>query len=234
MVAMPGKDVAVSYDINLPYSSLSEETSTKTKYPQYLPTWEKVWFEPVPAFEFQDPALRVKDTSLPNLITAGVQITHIQPALGSIVEGVQLSSLSSAAAKDELAYLISQRKVLVFPAQDLIDAGPGAQQEFMKYFGKLNYQPVSGTVKGHPGFHIIHRDGNKEEIARFLELKMTTTLWHQDVSYEIQPPGYVMLGLLQGPDVGGDTVFSATDAAYKYKHIFPVITVEDASVLKSS
>jgi sulfonate dioxygenase len=35
------------------------------------------------------------------------------------------------------------------------------------------------------------------------------------VSYEIQPPGYVMLGLLQGPDVGGDTVFAATDMAYK-------------------
>jgi sulfonate dioxygenase len=157
----------------------------------------------------------VKDKSLPNLLKAGVKVSHIQPALGSVMEGVQLRGLSDA-AKDELAYLVSQRKVIAFPDQDLIDTDPAQQQEFMNYFGKRNYQPVSGTVKGYPGFHIIHRDGNKE-IARFLQQKTTTTtLWHQDVSYEIQPPGYVMLGLLQGPDVGGDTVFAAADVAYKY------------------
>lgn len=76
----------------------------------------------------------------------------------------------------------------------------------MNYFGKPNYQPISGSIKGHPGFHIIQRDGNKEELAKFLEHRSITALWHQDVSYDIQPPGYVMLGYLQGPEVGGDTV----------------------------
>ncbi|KAK4209634.1 hypothetical protein QBC37DRAFT_391139 [Rhypophila decipiens] len=208
------KDTEISYDINLPYTELTEETSKSTKYPDYLPTWEKIWFDTLPPFKFEDPALRVKDTSLPNLLKAGTKVSHIQPGLGAILEGVQLDQLDNA-GRDELAYFISHRKVIVLPDQDLIDAGPAAQQGFMDYFGKRNYQPVSGTVKGHPGFHLIHRDGNKEEIARFLEAKTTTTLWHQDVSYEIQPPGYVMLGLLQGPEVGGDTVFTATDAAYK-------------------
>ena len=207
-------DKEVSYDINLPYTELTEETSKSTKYPDYLPTWENVSFETLKPFHFEDPALRVKDVTLPNLLKPGVKMTHIQPGLGAIVEGVQLDQLDDA-AKDELAHLISHRKVVVFPNQDIIDAGPAVQQSFMDYFGKRNYQPVSGTVKGHPGFHIIHRDGNKEEIMQFLERKTTTTLWHQDVSYEIQPPGYVMLGLLQGPDIGGDTVFTATDDAYK-------------------
>jgi sulfonate dioxygenase len=205
----------VSYDINLPYVRLPEDANKTTHYPEYLPTWDKIWFDPLQPFEFNDPALRVKDKSKSNLLTPQVKVSHIQPSIGSIVEGVQLSTLSSE-AKDELALLVSERKVLAFPNQDLIDAGPSQQQQFMNYFGKPNYQPVSGTVKGHPGFHIIHRDGNKEEITKFLEQKATTTLWHQDVSYEIQPPGYVMLGLLQGPEVGGDTVFAATDAAYKY------------------
>lgn len=204
----------ISYDINLPYVRLPEDANKTTHYPEYLPTWDKIWFNPLQPFEFNDPALRVKDKSKPNLLTQQVKVSHIQPSIGSIVEGVQLSTLSDE-AKDELALLVSERKVLAFPNQDLIDAGPSQQQQFMNYFGKPNYQPVSGTVKGHPGFHIIHRDGNKEEIAKFLEQKATTTLWHQDVSYEIQPPGYVMLGLLQGPEVGGDTVFAATDAAYK-------------------
>jgi sulfonate dioxygenase len=103
---------------------------------------------------------------------------------------------------------------VTFPNQDIIDDGPEKQQKFMEYFGKKHYQPVSGTVKGHPGFHIIHRNGNKAELANFFKEKATSTLWHQDVSYEKQPPGYVMLGLLQGPAVGGDTVFASTDEAY--------------------
>ncbi|EED14348.1 alpha-ketoglutarate-dependent taurine dioxygenase [Talaromyces stipitatus ATCC 10500] len=204
----------ISYDINIPYVSVSDDTKKNVKYSHYLPTWDKVWFDPLPSFEYQDPALRVKDKSKPNLLSSTAKVSHIQPCIGSIVEGVQLNKLSDA-AKDELALLIAERKVVAFPDQDLIDAGPEEQYSFMRYFGKPNYQPISGSMKGYPGFHIIHRDGNVDEINRFLEQRTTTTLWHQDVSYEIQPPAYVMLGLLQGPEVGGDTVFAATDAAYK-------------------
>lgn len=208
-------EIPISYDINIPYVDVAKESTSHTRYPEYLPTWDKVWFDPLPPFKYEDPALRVKDKSKRNLLTPGVKVSHIQPQIGSIVEGVQLSQLSDA-AKDELALLVAERKVVAFPAQDLIDAGPEKLEQFMRHFGKPNYQPVSGTVRDHPGFHIIHRDGNREEIARFLEQRTTTTLWHQDVSYEIQPPGYVMLGLLEGPEVGGDTVFAATDMAYKY------------------
>ncbi|PYH80130.1 TauD-domain-containing protein [Aspergillus uvarum CBS 121591] len=204
----------ISYDINIPYVDVTKDVHLRTRYPEYLPTWDKVWFDPLPPFEYQDPALRVKDKSKPNLLTPNTKVTEIQPRIGSILEGVQLSQLSDA-AKDELALLIAERKVVAFPDQDLIDAGPEEQEAFMRHFGKPNYQPVSGSMRGHPGFHIIHRDGNREEITRFLEQRTTTTLWHQDVSYEIQPPSYVMLGLLEGPEVGGDTVFSATDMAYK-------------------
>lgn len=209
-----GSKQPISYDINIPYVDVSKESHSRTRYPEYLPTWDKMWFDPLPPFQYDDPALRVKDKSKPNLMTENAKLSHIQPRFGSVVDGVQLSQLSDA-GKDELAQLVAERKVLAFPDQDLIDAGPESQEKFMRHFGKPNYQPVSGTVRGHPGFHIIHRDGNREEISRFLEQRTTTTLWHQDVSYEIQPPGYVMLGLLEGPEVGGDTVFAATDLAYQ-------------------
>ena len=52
-------------------------------------------------------------------------------------------------------------------------------------------------------------------MASFFKHKLTSTLWHQDVSYERQPPGYIMLGILACPDVGGDTVFADTTEAYK-------------------
>lgn len=207
-------ETPISYDLVLPYVPLDKGADKKLRYPEYLPNFDKIWFEPLQPFHFEDPALRVKDKSLPNLLNPDVQLKPIQPRIGTIAEGIQLSKLSNT-ARDELAYLIAQRKVVAFPNQDLIDAGPAAQQEFMNHFGKPNYQPVSGSIKGHPGFHIIHRDGNKEDIARYLETRLTSTLWHQDVSYEIQPPGYVMLGLLEGPEVGGDTVFASTGEAYR-------------------
>ena len=214
------KEIPISYDINIPYIDVDKKSKISTKYPQYLPSWDPVWFEPLTPFTYNDPALRVRNKSKPNLLS-GAKVTDIQPAIGSVVENVQLSSLSDT-AKDELALLISERKVLAFPDQDLIDAGPDAQESFMRHFGKPNYQPVSGSMTDHPAFHIIHRDGNREEIQRFLSQRTTTTLWHQDVSYEIQPPGYVMLGLLQGPEVGGDTVFASTDMAYK--RLSPAVT----------
>ncbi|KAF4167023.1 hypothetical protein CNMCM6936_005809 [Aspergillus lentulus] len=74
----------------------------------------------------------------------------IQLSLGTILEGVKLKKLSDA-AMDELAHLVSQRKVVSLPDRDLIDDGPGAQENFMRYLGKLNYQPVSGIVKDHRG-----------------------------------------------------------------------------------
>ncbi|KAK7018652.1 hypothetical protein VNI00_018338 [Paramarasmius palmivorus] len=211
-------DKPVSYDINIPYTNVSDEERARiergTPYPQYLPTWDPIWFDPVPPFEFNDPALRA-DPEMPHLLKGGPKLSDITPRMGTFIEGIDLASLSDA-AKDELALLVSQRKIVAFPAQDaFLDLGPAAQQQWMNHFGKPNYQPVSGSLKGHPGFHIIHRDGNKAELDNFFSQKTTSCLWHQDVSYERQPPGYVMLGLLQGPEVGGDTVFAATDEAYK-------------------
>ncbi|CAO2656557.1 Nn.00g053600.m01.CDS01 [Neocucurbitaria sp. VM-36] len=207
-------ETPIGYDIVLPYVSVDEDADKNMQYPEYMPNFDDIWFDPLKPFHYEDPALRVEDKSLPNLLKSNVKLTPIQPRMGMIAEGIQLGSLSDQ-AKDELACLIAEHKVVAFPDQDLINAGPAAQQKFMDYFGKPNYQPVSGTVRGHPGFHIIHRDGNKEDIARFMEARLTSNLWHQDVSYEIQPPGYVMLGLLNGPSVGGDTVFASTGEAYR-------------------
>ncbi|KAJ7752578.1 TauD-domain-containing protein [Mycena metata] len=202
----------ITYDINLSYHDDSVEKPSMN-YPEYTPSWSKVWFDKLPPFEFVDPAHRA-DEQKSRLLTSSVVVEDITPKMGTILRNVQLSTISDQ-AKDDLALLISERKIVAFPDQDFIDAGPAAQQEFMDYFGKRNYQPVSGSIPGYPGFHIIHRDGNKSELDAFFAQKTTSCLWHQDVSYELQPPGYVMLGLLDGPKVGGDTVFAATDGAYK-------------------
>ena len=207
---------AVSYDVNLPYKPVDNGVAhNRTEFPEYLPSWEdKTFHHESSEFDYVDPATRAAD-DLPNLLHPGVTMMDITPKMGTIVTGVNLHGLSDP-AKDELALLIVKRKIVVLRDQlEFLQAGPGYQQDLMAHFGKPNIQPVTGSVKGHPGFHIIHRDNNQDEIEAHLRHKTTSTLWHQDVSYERQPPGYIMLGILACPDVGGDTVFADTTEAYR-------------------
>ncbi|KAJ7061048.1 TauD-domain-containing protein [Mycena amicta] len=208
------KEPIVAYDINIPYQDDSVEGARKMKYPQYKPTWSPIWFDPMPEFTFIDPATRA-DPGKPHLLSCSefVKLEHLSPKMGTVLRGgVDLSQLGDA-GKDELALLIAERKIVVLPEQEaFINAGPAFQQRFMDYFGKRNYHCIWEYF---PGFHIIHRDGNKSELETFFGRKTTSFLWHQDVSYERQPPGYVMLALLDGPECGGDTVFAATDEAFK-------------------
>jgi sulfonate dioxygenase len=38
---------------------------------------------------------------------------------------------------------------------------------------------------------------------------VTSTVWHSDVSYELQPPGLTTFFLLAQPSTGGDTLFTS-------------------------
>ncbi|KUJ22083.1 putative alpha-ketoglutarate-dependent sulfonate dioxygenase [Mollisia scopiformis] len=213
-----------SYDINVPYHALSEEYERRirgrTEFPEYLPVWEEgIWHDDFPEFEYHDPALRA-NKKMPNLFSPGVTAAPVTPRMGTILSGVKMETLSPE-AKDELALLICQRKFVVLREQsDFLHKGPQYQVDFMSYFGKLSQQPVTGAIKGFPQFHVIHRDGNEEEIENFFKHKMTTTIWHHDVSYERQPPGYVMLGILACPDIGGDTIVA--DMGMAYKRLSPI------------
>lgn len=118
------------YDINVPFkeSASSKEHYTKSKYPQYLPTWEKVFFPPCPEFDFVDPALRA-DITKPNLLQPGVKVTPLSPKMGTELHGIQLTQMSDD-AKDELALLVSERKCVVLRDQNFAEWGPAKQQEF--------------------------------------------------------------------------------------------------------
>lgn len=203
------------YDLNVPFKPLNDQVycnRKEQKYAIYMPSWEKVFFPPLPEFEFFDPAFRA-DYLKRNLLKPGVEVKEISPKMGTELTGVQLSQMTDA-AKDDLALLVSERKCVVLRDQDFADWGPENQQNFAKYFGKPNYQPVTGSVPGYPGFHIIYRDGNQQEIVKYFEQKSTANIWHHDVSYERQPPGYVILCILECPEVGGDTVMASMTEAY--------------------
>lgn len=65
-----------------------------------------------------------------------------------------------------------------------------------------------------PGAHLIFRDANST-FNYEIDDSITTTFWHSDVSYELQPPGLTTFFLLAQPTTGGDTLFTSQVSTLK-------------------
>lgn len=150
----------------------------------------------------------------------GTTIQKLTPTIGSEVTGIQLSKLDSA-GKDQLALLVAQRKVVAFRDQDLADLSIQEALNFGGYFGRHHIHPTSGSPEGYPEIHLVHRNNNAWEFDKYLAEKNSSVSWHSDVTYEQQPPGTTILYLLDGPEVGGDTVF--VDQVEAYNRLSPAI-----------
>ncbi|KAK9460578.1 uncharacterized protein V1516DRAFT_677101 [Lipomyces oligophaga] len=195
---------------------LAGEAFEDAAYPKYLPTWNtKEHYGPLEPFEHVDPGTRA-DPSLPNLFPADNEshkVKRLTPKFGSEVRGVQLSQLS-AAGRDELALYVAQRGVVVFREQDLADLPIADALEFSSHFGRNHIHPTSGAPLGYPEVHLVYRSKNDSVYNTFFNDHISSIAWHSDVSYELQPPGTTFLGMLDGPDTGGDTIFADTVEAY--------------------
>ncbi|TFK24604.1 alpha-ketoglutarate catabolism dioxygenase [Coprinopsis marcescibilis] len=198
----------------VPNASLEGKKDDGPSYPFYYPYYDltEKW-GPTEEFDIVDAGLRA-DPAKPNLLTADTRIRHLSPYLGTEVEGVQISQLSSAGL-DELALLTAERKVLVFRDQDFKDIGAERQIEIARHFGPIQKHPTSGNVKGHPEFHVVYRDPGHDRFKEYLGGDRTNhTSWHSDVSYEKQPPGTTFFFILDQPETGGDTLFASQVEAY--------------------
>lgn len=190
-----------------------------TQYPNYLPTWNpEQQYPPLTEFEHYEHG-KDADLSFPHLLPEGTQVTDLTPSIGTEVRGIQLTSLDNA-GKDELARFVAQRKVVAFRGQDFADLPIADALQYGEYFGRHHIHPTSGSPEGHPEVHLVHRGAKDEGFKAFFEARTSSTAWHSDVSYEIQPPGTTFLYLLDGPDTGGDTLF--VDAVQAYKRLSPL------------
>jgi alpha-ketoglutarate-dependent taurine dioxygenase len=151
--------------------------------------------------------------SFEDLLPYGSKIQKLTPSIGSEVTGVQLSGLTTA-AKDQLALLVAQRKVVVFRDQDFADLPLPDALNWGGYFGHHHIHPTSGSPEEFPEFHIVHRLGTEGEADSFFAGRTSSVAWHSDVSYEAQPPGTTFLYVFDSPEVGGDTSFVNQVEAY--------------------
>ncbi|ODQ79694.1 hypothetical protein BABINDRAFT_161410 [Babjeviella inositovora NRRL Y-12698] len=207
--------------------TVNETEKRKSSYPEYLPIWDRS-ITAQPAYTkipYHDKALDA-DPAMPNLLpkqkldNKEILLSNLTPKFGTEVKGLQLADLvDNPRAKDELALLVAQRGVLLFRDQeDLLKLGPAKIKEFVSYFGALHQHPTSGGLAGHPEFHNTYRSGDFSP-AEFFKTHTTSTAWHSDVTYELQPPSYSLLAMVDTPPSGGDTIFA--DAREAYNRLSP-------------
>ncbi|KAJ3538433.1 hypothetical protein NMY22_g5166 [Coprinellus aureogranulatus] len=184
-------------------------------YSKYRPFQEA--FDKEPALQYFDhvDAGSRADPAKPHLLTKDTKLHHLSPYLGTEVRGVQLSQLSNEGL-DELALFVAERKVVGFRDQDLKDVSPEKQLEFASHFGPPHVHPIAVNVEGYPAIAVVYRDEERPGFTDHLvQTQINHTNWHSDVSYEKQPPGTTFFYILDGPEVGGDTLFLSQVEAYK-------------------
>ncbi|KAG5929979.1 hypothetical protein E4U42_003633 [Claviceps africana] len=184
-------------------------------HPEYLPVWEspQAKYPPLQPFDYTERALTATNT-FHDLLPPGSKLRNLTATLGAEVTGVQLSTLSNR-GKDQLALLTNEKKVLVFPNQDLASLPIGDVVDYCRYFGRLFLHSHSGSPKGHPEIHVVHSRAGNTLSPDFFALHTHSMAWHSDNSFDVQPPGVTFLYALEVPPDGGDTVFADAERAYE-------------------
>jgi taurine dioxygenase len=154
-----------------------------------------------------------------------ITISRLTPALGAIVEGVNLSDELSQTAIDGLGELLVEHQILFFRRQAIT---PQQQCNFAKRFGELHIHPIYPVLPELPEIMVI------DTHEGFLP---DNDNWHTDVTFSPTPPMAGILAAKQLPTVGGDTLWSSNLAAYDalsepMKRLLDGLTAEH-SVVKS-
>ena len=93
--------------------------------------------------------------------------------------------------------------------QAFLDSSVDFFRQWGAYFGRLHIHPTSGHPAGVPELHLVYRDASTTFNYEHLQDRVHPTVWHSDVSYELQPPGLTTFFLLAQPRTGGDTLFTS-------------------------
>lgn len=132
-----------------------------------------------------------------------LQITPLSPALGAVVQGVQLSQPLSLITKQQLEQALLQHQVLFFRDQPIT---PAQQKHLAEQFGMLHVHPIFPKVAEQP--EIIVLDTELTDLT-------DNALWHTDVTFLAKPAMGAILSAKILPAVGGDTLWASSSAAYQ-------------------
>ncbi|MGZ6015207.1 MAG: TauD/TfdA dioxygenase family protein [Phenylobacterium sp.] len=135
-----------------------------------------------------------------------VRVERLTCTIGALVSNVNLGD----AARDdalfaEMKALLLQHKVLFLRDQDIARAEHVA---FASRFGSLEDHPVAGSDPENPGLVRIYKDLSSPP-------EHYENAWHCDATWRERPPMGAVLRCIEGPEVGGDTIWVNMVKAYE-------------------
>jgi taurine dioxygenase len=121
--------------------------------------------------------------------------------IGAEVHGLDLAGDLDDTMIEAIRAAWIEYQVVFFPEQRLT---PEMQTAFARRFGEITEgHPVEPHLTGHPNVHPID------------SMYGHTNFWHTDVTFMSRPPSGSLLYAVELPDVGGDTMWASTRAAYE-------------------
>ena len=131
-----------------------------------------------------------------------LSVTRLTPAIGAIVEGIDISDRLSDEAIGDIKRALVDHHVIFFRDQDI---SPSEHRNFAARFGKLHIHPIYPNHTEAP--EIIVLDSDVVDLT-------DNAIWHTDVTFTQTPPlGGVLVARVL-PANGGDTLWSSNIAAY--------------------
>lgn len=143
-----------------------------------------------------------------------IRYSPITPALGALIEGVDLSDITPDVFR-QVYDIWKRHHVIVLRGQRLSNA---QFERFSAMLGELDPPPNQGagrkSVPGHPNLYVVsnRRNAAGEPLGA---LGDGEAQWHTDMSYLERPPFASMLWSVELPSTGGDTWFASMPAALR-------------------
>jgi taurine dioxygenase len=130
-----------------------------------------------------------------------LDIVPVAGRIGAEVRGLRLSGHLQPQTFDALQQALLRHKVLFVRGQQHLD--DAEHQAFGRLFGELVPHPTVPALSGTQLLELDSRHGGR------------ANSWHTDVTFDVAYPKVSILRNVQNPQVGGDTVWANTHAAYE-------------------
>jgi taurine dioxygenase len=149
----------------------------------------------------------------PSVRRHSIQVEYCTPAIGAELSNVSLAD--AAMDQDviaEIRTLWLKHQVLFFRDQVI---SPMEQQNFAAQFGELEGHPLAPSHPEADKLLMLYRNLDPSKPKTYVEKASRENLWHADVTFKQAPPRGAVLRCEQGPDTGGDTMWSNMVMAYE-------------------
>lgn len=136
--------------------------------------------------------------------STSLSVEPVAGALGATVTGIDLASVTDAAALGDLRRALADHLVVFLPGQEL---SLDDLERITDLLGGRDVTPFVDPLEDRP--YVIRVIKEPTDALNF------ANAWHSDLSYLAAPPAYTLLHAWDVPDHGGDTVWSNQYLAYE-------------------